>query len=964
MRSNCILKAAIACALAGVATVSIAQEAPSTITELETVIVTGSYIRGAAEDAALPVDVITNEDLQKQGSPTMVDLIKQIPAMQSVVGESNQFGVAAAAGTGSVNLRGLGALRTLVLLNGRRLAPSTTGNGVDTNLLPVSAISRIEVLKDGAASTYGSDAIGGVVNFITHEDLVGVELKASYSYIDGSDGDYDASVNWGWQGDRSKLVLSAGYRHRSELDTLERDWAIRPLGENPQGGWSLAGTGMYIAGPAATFRIPDPACEATGGTLVNGASTTAAECRFQYTAFDNLVEKEDHYQLFGKYDFDLTDTMSVFVEGLWAMHDVPEEGVSPSYGPNQSATGGASPSYFIPKANPGLTALYNFMTPAQQAALDTTIGGQGVYASGLLWRPFAQGGNPITGGEQHNSRKFDGWRFSTGIESEFADVSWQVNAGYSENNAELATPDLLVARLGLALRGLGGPNCSGVALDAGNEAAGCYWLNPFSTGFAGNAATGAVNTVSYVPGLEPSAELTRWMTTPNSAEDTSTLLTVEAIFSGELPILALPGGQIGWAAGSQYRDSGYERVVTDPFADISKNPCAQSPINPATACDPQKGAMSFYGPLTASDVSQDVISGFVEFSFPILDSLQAQLAVRYEDYGGNIGATTNPKLSVRYAPLDWLTLRASGGTTFRAPQATQTGTSFGTTLAYTYSSYRAYDTYQNPNLKPETADTLNVGIMINTGGFTASVDYWQFKFDDALTVESGAALLNFFFGDGTDTSKCNVAEYAALQARFTFSGTGCVGGGANLVRTRLNQINAPTEIETSGIDASIAYRFDELIDSANLTIGLDGTYTFNYDVGASVIEGFVVEEGLDAVGTRGGRGGTQVEWKGAAYADLGIGDHNARLTARYVDGLTDERGAATFGTNLGGKEIDSMLTYDLTYMVNLPSEFQVNVSVINLTDEDPSFARLDLNYEPFIANPLGRYVKVGVGKKF
>ena len=113
----------------------------------EVIIVTGSYIRGTAEDAALPVDVLTSDDLTKQGSPSMPDLIKSIPAVQGIMGESNQFGAGQSTGSSNVNLRGLGATRTLVLLNGRRIAANPAiGVGVDTNLLPMAALGRIEVL--------------------------------------------------------------------------------------------------------------------------------------------------------------------------------------------------------------------------------------------------------------------------------------------------------------------------------------------------------------------------------------------------------------------------------------------------------------------------------------------------------------------------------------------------------------------------------------------------------------------------------------------------------------------------------------------------------------------------------------------------------------------------------------------------------------------------------------------------
>src|SRR5262245_12778345 len=129
---------------------------------IEVVVVTGSYIAGTPEDAALPVDVLSSDDLEKQGSPTIVQLVKTITASQSAIGESNRYN--GGAGTASINLRGFGASRTLSLMNGRRLPDTTAaafqGGGANLNAIPNAAIGRIEILKDGAAATYGSEAIG------------------------------------------------------------------------------------------------------------------------------------------------------------------------------------------------------------------------------------------------------------------------------------------------------------------------------------------------------------------------------------------------------------------------------------------------------------------------------------------------------------------------------------------------------------------------------------------------------------------------------------------------------------------------------------------------------------------------------------------------------------------------------------------------------------------------------------
>lgn len=966
-----------------------AQTAANEVTE---VIVTGSFIRGTPEDAALPVDVVSAQDLQKQGAPAMVDVIKAIPGVQSVLGETNQFASQATTGSGNVNLRGLGAVRTLVLMNGRRLTSSPGGSGVDTNLLPTAAIGRIEVLKDGAAATYGSDAIGGVVNFITRTDLNGLELNGSYTYIDGSDGDYTLSANYGWVGDRGDALISVGYRHRSELDTLERDWAVNSYLENPNGSWSGFGNpGTYISG---TTRIIDPACTALGNTLVTAAAGTQS-CYFQFGRFNNLVEEEDHYQVYGQFNWDLTDKTAFHAEVLYASHDVPHEGTSPSYGPTQAfGPGAASGSFIIPRSNPGLcgtagvaACLPGSLLPQLTAAQQAAVNAAGFTAANiLLWRPYGVGGNPLTGGSKPDKRFFEGFRVSAGLNGEFDNgVGWDVAVTHMINRSDIVTYDIPVARLHYALNGLGGPGCDTDPITPGVQGGlpgvgACLYYNPFSTGIAANAASGETNP-AFVPGSAAAAANSRaigeWLFQPYGYQSETTLTVVDAVLNGEAPI-DLGAGPIGWAAGAQYRENTFTRDVND-INNIALNPCPEENV---TNCVTGRGngVFGFLGPLSEQDLGGDVWAVFGELQVPLTDDLSVQLAVRHEDYGGEVGSTTNPKLAVRWQATDWLALRASAGTTFRAPTEANLVPDANTTQAFITqtSGYRAFDTTGNPNLQPETADTINIGAIVGIGDFKATVDYWSFDFTDIIEAESGAGLLATVFPNGSSTTLpngCANPAYAPLVARFVFQGGVC--SPATIQRVKLTTING-SQVKTSGVDFSASYRANE-VWGGSMTFGLDGSFLLKYDKGPSYIEGIQVEAGQELAGTHGGTaGGTSYpKLRANLYAEYARDIHNLRVTLRYIDSMADVRdgrfgGSNIFGPNGAvfgyilpqGAKLDAFITTDVSYRVLLPWDTTATLTVGNLFDTDPPFARRDLSYDPATANPLGRTFKLGVTKRF
>jgi iron complex outermembrane recepter protein len=595
------------------------------------IVVTGSYIRGTPEDAALPVDVISAQDLQQQGSPQALELIKSLPIVGPVLGDSNQFSAAAqgASGAGTLNLRGIGANRTLVLLNGRRIGPSLAG-AVDTNLLPVNAIGRIEILKDGAAATYGSDAIAGVANFITRRDLDGLEVAGEYRAIEGSDGDWTGALNWGWRGERSNIFTSFGYQHRSELTSLDRDWANRPYTVNPTG-WSILGNpGAFLptASGVPTAGVQrDANCAAVGGFPTFSATTPA--CYFTYVPFDNLVEEQNQFQWYGELNSEIADGIDLHIEAFWSRNEIPGIRFSPAYPPTQGPNGpGSVGAFTVPANNPG----------AQTAMTQVGMSAGAIAATNLisltLWRPLGNGGNIATGGGQIGYRDYDQWRVSGGLTGELWDtgIGWDIAATYSESNIEQGTTDILIERLRQALRGYGSrvnaaDSCTAaeaaVPANAGNNAVGCYWYNPFSNAYPTNLATGATNP-GFVPANANNPEVVAWLFDLQKINIQQSQLVVDLVFNGETG-LALGGGNVAWAAGTQWRSSEYRQSLGSLFYDADQTPC---PLVGDFTCSVRTGPYIFLGQNRPQMLDDNVYAVFGELNFPFTDDLNAQLAVR------------------------------------------------------------------------------------------------------------------------------------------------------------------------------------------------------------------------------------------------------------------------------------------------------------------------------------------------
>ena len=949
---------------------------------IEEITVIGSHIRMDPEEALNPVTTLDREELRYQGSPTVLDMILNLPFSQGADGESDRFqGGGGGSGVGpdraTINIRGLGPSRSLVLINGRRTTWSPIPIGADTqllvdvNMLPFIALENIDFLRDGAAASYGSDAIAGVMNFQTRKDFTGVEISANHKVIEGSGGDSEFGFIGGLDlaAGRGHITTSASGIRRSELEIYKRDWALLPYRDNPKGGWSSTGRpATFVPGNTTDVNangIIDPNCAALGGAPTTGNK----RCRFQYTPFDNLVEKTRRWQSFTDASWDLGDGATLSAEFLYSESRVPGWNTSPSYPPNRVI----APDRALRANNPALVDMAlkypDIYGPYAFCGDKTRCGWDGDPWDSTGWvlgRSFGQDG-PLRA-EPVKSKLT---RWAVALDGQLGNLDFTASATRSSSSRRIIKADVMSYRDKRALQGLGGIECERevpnqyvdgrleFGLETLQQFAGkgnCMYWSPFSNGMHG-AHPQVPGAESYVnPDFNPELDNRRlfdYLLTERIVKGRTSLLVLEGIVSGPAPFQLLGNG-IDFALGAQWRRETFENgPMPGALNDGSVNPC---PAGPGITDCPEaerSGLFGYLPPHFTVDEARDIYSVFGELHLPLGYDVDTQVSLRYEDYGAGTGASLDPKITLHWRLNDGLVLRGSVSTAFRGPTLNQTvrGNSIHS-LRYVAATgaFKSLIIKGNPGLDPESALTFNAGLVLDrdnllqdNDGFSLSADYWSYSFSDPLVVEPFPRVLELACPGGD----CDTGDPAYLE-RIRFGEATTL---ANLQAIEVNIVNGP-DMETDGVDFNGSYRFPA--GPGDMEIGVSGTRILSFD-----IDSWALGASYNALGrlnyeTPLARALT--EWKVLSHANYAWRNLNLRYAAKYVNSYDNAEDDIRIGDHL---------THDLhLHWVVREDTLNLWATVLNLTDEDPPYAGEDLNYDAFTHNPLGRIFKLGITYTF
>ena len=944
-------------ALMGVAGYAFGQAAPEQ--KLQRVEITGSSIKRIASEGALPVQVISTEDLKAQGITTAEQVISMLNVNGNGIDNlASNSDVAAGSGRGSnglsaANLRGQGASNTLVLLNGRRIAAHGLNGGVvDLGSIPMAAVDRIEVLKDGASAIYGTDAIGGVINFILKKNYQGLEAEAFTDVTQAGGGRIDRVKVVGGFGnldqDGFNMLVSFG---RSQNQMLLGDQRSFVNTFQPNRGLSVDTRGTPFA---TTFAINSIYNALSRDNLSNAGRSTGPTAPGGGTQTFNGINALD---VPGGIGCNAIDGMGAYDEVLWAspaakygcawdtgraavlqqpvtntnlvakgaikigQHQIFAELVSAkaesakSFSPNQTSSSTNTASPFFNMAYPSTGTSYKYVMDKLVGAFPTLAANQAAGAPiAFRWRCMPCGNREIE--TTSNSA-----RTLIGAEGPLGG-GWDYRAGLS-----VATSD------------------SASVLGNG------YF---FGREFAETIKSGLLNPF-LLPGETQTPQALAALAAASAKGVTlyggkSTLQQADATASG--PVFKLPAGDVMAAVGIDMR--------TERFA-----------FN-GNATDLTTQARVFNAPFDSVNnldtVQRDVKAVFAEVLIPVAKNLETTLALRRDEYSG-FGTSTNPKVSFRFTPVESFLARGAYSTGFRVPTFAQQ--LFGITIS-PYSGKDLVDPAKcaglkvdatkpgcesitpdtvfggKPDLGPEKSKQWTLGFVWEPAkSFSAGVDFWSINKTDSIQSVSLTTLL---------------ANASLFPANFVRDGAG------NLVAIDQRWVNAGESL-TSGVDINL--RAKGMLADGKWTAVLDGSYLLEKKSRLLSNSPW----GDSEIGVFSRTGDLGLRWKHTLTGAYQSGNWTTTLTQIYRAGYKD---AVLPGVANGSvkpvdlqTDVDSYSTFNASVTYSGIKNVGLTVGIKNLFDKDPPFTAVydsdtgaGSSWEPRVTDPRGRSITLLASYKF
>ncbi len=963
------LTQAIRLALLSSATAAAAFQAPDAMSQdqvLSEVIVTGSRIRRVEAETASPVFTLDRDAIQASGVTTMGQLVQRVP---SVSGAATNTAVNNGGGDGAstIELRGLSDERTLVLFNGRRVigiagSSGATGGAVDINQFPVNLIERVDVLKEGAGAIYGSDAIGGVVNFITRKEFDGLELGYDYGESGESDGARDNfSIAWGTHSDNGSVVISANYNTQDPISANDRDFSRNALylyGGAVSAGGSSRSPGGRIRFGGGTPDNPNPASQALQDfygcgsvTLIDGApGDSLDDYRCFITSGDNadfynyqplnlLITPQERASFFTSANYAVAEDVELYAEYL---HSNTTSGYQIAELPFDSR----DDDIVIP-AN-------NFYNP-----FGIAFGGVDAINDDAEWRV-------VSLGTRHNTVNTDNDHATLGFRGAIMDSGWDwdLSGGYSRVHQTNGTDGyLLQSRLQDAF----GPSfldpVSGevVCGTPGNIISGCTPVNPFD-----------INNPNQID------ELGTIAASYNQRTEAS-IKSFALGFTGEA--FDMPAGALQLATGASYEEYDFD-FDTDSVTETLPPDNLNCGLAQETCSSDSSGGY-------------DLTSVYVEALIPILKDLPGATALnlilgsRYSDYN-LFGDSTDSSVKLEWRPVGDLLIRGSWSEAFRVPQI---GDLFGGKFAnsptfndpcvgitaanvaanpnltsacvnvvadgqFTQPNSQVTGRYGgNANLVPETGDVLTAGFVYQPSfleGLSMTFDWWSYELDDVITsldVNSTAEI-------------CVNSGPSALVTSLPGSPSFCSLINRNPDGT-IYFIDQPTlnfgKLETSGYDLGFKY---SLADTAagSFQFAVDATYIDKYD--STPCDVCATTE---VAGTFDRQFGNYADVRALATLGWSFAAFNALVSGRYVDGVVIHDADGLPGIQ-GDLSIPSVTYMDVSFGYTFREKLSIQIGADNVTDKQPPLLYqnnvINANTDVSTYDTVGRFYRASLKYKF